>query len=110
MPFELPPLPYAANALEPHMSARTFEFHHGKHHKAYVDRLNALLPGSPFEKSDLVDIIKATHGDEKNAKIYNNAAQIWNHTFFWNSIKPQGAAEPSGNLATGTPQPRGAPH
>jgi Fe-Mn family superoxide dismutase len=99
MTFELPPLPFAANALEPHMSARTFEFHHGKHHKAYVDTLNTLVPGTPFEKADLVEIIKATHGDDKNAKIYNNAAQIWNHTFFWHSMKPQGGGAPSGNLA-----------
>jgi superoxide dismutase, Fe-Mn family len=99
MPFELPALPFAANALEPHMSARTFEFHHGKHHKAYVDTLNTLIPGTAFEKSSLEDIIKGTHGDEKNAKIYNNAAQIWNHTFFWNSMKPQGGGAPAGNLA-----------
>lgn len=99
MAFELPALPYAPNALEPHMSARTFEFHHGKHHKAYVDTLNTLVPGTSFEKADLVDIIKATHGDDKNVKIYNNAAQIWNHTFFWNSMKPQGGGTPTGNIA-----------
>lgn len=99
MPFELPALPYAPNALEPHMSARTFEFHHGKHHKAYVDTLNTLVPGTPFEKSSLEEIIKATHGDDKNTKVYNNAAQIWNHTFFWNSMKPQGGGAPSGDLA-----------
>jgi Fe-Mn family superoxide dismutase len=100
MPFELPALPYAPNALEPHMSARTFEFHYGKHHKAYVDTLNTLIVGTPFEKStDLVEIIKATHGDDKNAKIYNNAAQVWNHTFFWNSMKPKGGGEPAGDLA-----------
>ena len=99
MTFELPALPYAANALEPHMSARTFEFHHGKHHKAYVDTLNTLVPGTPFEKSDLVDIIKATHGKDEHAKIYNNAAQIWNHTFFWHSMKPQGGGAPTGNIA-----------
>jgi superoxide dismutase, Fe-Mn family len=99
MPFELPALPYAPNALEPHMSARTFEFHHGKHHKAYIDALNSLVPGTSFEKADLIDIIKATHGDDKNAKIYNNAAQVWNHTFFWNSMKPHGGGAPAGNLA-----------
>lgn len=99
MPFELPALPYAPNALEPYMSARTFEFHYGKHHKAYVDTLNTLLPGTPFEKSSLEEIIKVTHGDDKNAKIYNNAAQIWNHTFFWNSMKPQGGGTPSGDIA-----------
>lgn len=99
MPFELPPLPYASTALEPHMSARTFEFHHGKHHKAYVDTLNTLIPGTSFEKATLVDIIKETHGDEKNAKIYNNAAQVWNHTFFWNSMKPNGGGDPTGEIA-----------
>ena len=97
MPFELPALPFAPNALEPHMSARTFEFHHGKHHKAYVDTLNTLVPGTPFEKASLEDIIKATHGKDESAKIYNNAAQIWNHTFFWNSMKPQGGGTPQGS-------------
>ena len=99
MPFELPPLPFAKDALEPHMSARTFEFHHGKHHKAYVDTLNTLIPGTPWEKASLEDIIKGTHGDDKQAKIYNNAAQIWNHSFFWNSMKPGGGGAPSGDLA-----------
>ena len=99
MTFELPALPYATNALEPHMSARTFEFHHGKHHKAYVDMLNTLIPGTAFEKSSLEDIITATHNDADKAKIYNNAAQIWNHTFFWNSMKPQGGGAPTGRIA-----------
>jgi superoxide dismutase, Fe-Mn family len=98
MTFELPALPYASNALEPHMSARTFEFHHGKHHKAYVDMLNTLIPGTAFEHATLEDIIKATHNDADKAKIYNNAAQIWNHTFFWNSMKPQGGGAPTGDL------------
>jgi Fe-Mn family superoxide dismutase len=99
MPFELPALPFAHAALEPHMSARTLDFHYGKHHKAYVDTLNTLLPGTDYEKASLEDIIKATHGDDKQAKIFNNAAQIWNHTFFWNSMKPKGGGEPSGDLA-----------
>jgi len=99
MPFELPKLPYPSVALEPHMSGRTLEFHHGKHHKAYVDTLNTLIAGTPFEKQTLEEIIKATHGDEKNAKIYNNAAQVWNHTFFWNSMKPQGGGTPGGEVA-----------
>jgi Fe-Mn family superoxide dismutase len=99
MPFELPALPFAPNALEPYMSARTFEFHHGKHHKAYVDTLNTLLPATEYEKASLEDIIKGTHGDDKQAKIFNNAAQIWNHTFFWNSLKPKGGGEPTGDLA-----------
>jgi Fe-Mn family superoxide dismutase len=99
MPFELPALPYAPTALEPHMSARTFEFHHGKHHKAYVDTLNTLVVGTPFETSSLEEIIKATHGKDEHAKIYNNAAQVWNHTFFWNSMTPQGGGAPTGDLA-----------
>jgi Fe-Mn family superoxide dismutase len=99
MPFELPALPFAPTALEPHMSAKTFEFHHGKHHKAYVDTLNTLIPGTPFEKASLEDIINQTHGKEEFAKIYNNAAQVWNHTFFWNSMKPQGGGAPTGDLA-----------
>ncbi len=99
MPFEHPALPYAPNALEPHMSARTFEFHYGKHHKAYVDTLNTLVPGTAWEKASLEDIIKGTHGDAGQIKIFNNAAQIWNHTFFWNGMKPQGGGAPTGDLA-----------
>ncbi|MER2519454.1 MAG: superoxide dismutase [Bdellovibrionales bacterium] len=99
MPFELSALPFDAKALEPHMSARTFEFHHGKHHKAYVDTLNALVAGTALEKESLETIIKKTSGDEQNVKVFNNAAQVWNHTFFWNSMKPQGGGKPSGVLA-----------
>jgi Fe-Mn family superoxide dismutase len=99
MPFELPALPFAPTALEPHMSAKTFEFHHGKHHKAYVDTLNTLVPGTEWETSSLEDIIKGTHGDDKQMKIFNNAAQIWNHTFFWNGMKPQGGGAPAADLA-----------
>jgi Fe-Mn family superoxide dismutase len=99
MPFELPPLPFAPTALEPHMSAKTFEFHYGKHHKAYVDTLNTLVPGTEWEKASLEDIIKGTHGDNKQMKIFNNAAQIWNHTFFWNSMKPNGGGAPTGDVA-----------
>lgn len=99
MPFELPALPYAPTALEPFMSAKTFEFHHGKHHKAYVDTLNTLVAGTPHEGATLEAIIAASHGDDSKAKIFNNAAQIWNHTFFWNSMKPQGGGVPTGALA-----------
>lgn len=99
MPFELPALPFDPKALEPHMSARTFEFHHGKHHKAYVDALNALIAGTAWEKESLEAIIKGTAKDEASVKIFNNAAQVWNHTFFWNSMKPQGGGKPSGDLA-----------
>jgi Fe-Mn family superoxide dismutase len=99
MAFTLPPLPYPTNALEPHMSAKTFEFHHGKHHNAYVTKLNELVAGTEFEGKKLEDIILATAGKADKAAIFNNAAQIWNHTFFWNSMKPAGGGKPSGDLA-----------
>ena len=99
MAFELPTLPYADTALEPYYSAKTFSFHHGKHHKAYVDNLNKLLPGSPFENSTLEEIIMAVAGDATKAGFFNNAAQVWNHTFFWNCMKPGGGGAPSGALA-----------
>ena len=99
MAFELPSLPYADTALEPHYSAKTFSFHHGKHHKAYVDNLNKLLPGSPFENSSLEEIIKATAGDATRAGFFNNAAQVWNHTFFWHCMAPGGGGKPAGELA-----------
>lgn len=99
MPFELPALPFDSKSLEPHMSARTFEFHHGKHHKAYVDTLNTLVSGTAWEKESLESVVKGTAKDEQNVKIFNNAAQIWNHTFFWNSMKPQGGGKPEGDLA-----------
>ena len=99
MTFELPALPYADTALEPYYSAKTFSFHHGKHHKAYVDNLNKLLPGSPFENSSLEEIILAVAGDATKAGFFNNAAQVWNHTFFWHCMKPGGGGAPSGALA-----------
>ena len=99
MAFELPPLPYPDTALEPYYSARTISFHYGKHHKAYVDNLNKLLPGSPFENSTLEEIIMAVAGDATKAGFFNNAAQVWNHTFFWNCMKPGGGGAPSGALA-----------
>jgi len=99
MAFELPPLPFAKDALEPHMSAQTLEFHHGKHHQAYVTNLNNLVKDTPLAASSLEDIVKSTAGDDTKAGIYNNAAQIWNHTFFWRSLKPQGGGAPTGDLA-----------
>ena len=90
----LPPLPYAMNALAPSISQETFEFHYGKHHKAYVDKLNELQEGTEFAALTLEDIIKKASGP-----IYNNAAQIWNHTFFWNCMTPNGGGEPTGALA-----------
>jgi Fe-Mn family superoxide dismutase len=99
MAFELPALPYEKNALEPHMSANTFDFHHGKHHNTYVVNLNGLLDGSDLAGKSLEDIIMATAGDAAKAGMFNNAAQVWNHTFFWNSMKPGGGGAPSGDLA-----------
>jgi Fe-Mn family superoxide dismutase len=94
MAFELPPLPYSQDALMPHMSPETFQYHYGKHHKAYVDNLNKMIPGTEFEKMSLEDIIKKSSGP-----VFNNAAQIWNHTFFWNCLSPKGGGEPTGALA-----------
>lgn len=94
MSFQLPPLPYAQDALVPHMSAETLEYHHGKHHKTYVDNLNKLVPGTEFEGKSLEEIIMKSSGG-----VFNNAAQIWNHTFFWNCLSPQGGGEPTGELA-----------
>ncbi|CAI1501790.1 Superoxide dismutase [Fe] [Serratia quinivorans] len=94
MSFELPALPYEKNALEPHISAETLEYHYGKHHNAYVVNLNNLLKGSKFEGSSLEEIVKASDGG-----IFNNAAQVWNHTFYWHCLSPQGGGEPEGKLA-----------
>jgi len=93
MKFELPPLPYAADALEPHISAKTIEFHYGKHHQAYVNNLNNLLAGSKFENAPLEQIVVEAEGG-----IFNNAAQIWNHTFYWNCLAPNAGGEPKGEL------------
>lgn len=94
MAFELPPLPYAMDALAPKMSKETLEYHYGKHHKAYVDNLNKLVPGTEFEGQNLESIIKKSSGG-----IFNNAAQVWNHTFFWNCLSPKGGGQPTGALA-----------
>ncbi|HNB74037.1 MAG TPA: superoxide dismutase [Acidobacteriota bacterium] len=98
MPFELPALPFAKDALAPHISAQTFDFHHGKHHKAYVDNANKLIEGTAHAEKSLEELIVAAWTD-KNAGLFNNAAQIWNHTFFWNSLKPGGGGAPTGELA-----------
>lgn len=100
MAFEQPALPYDSSALEPHMSAKTFEFHYGKHHAAYVTNLNNLTKDSPLGQMSLEEIIKTTFGDSSKAGIFNNAAQVWNHTFFWQSMKPNGGGTPTGDLAT----------
>lgn len=94
MAFELPPLPYADNALEPTISAETISFHYGKHHQSYVTNLNNLVPGTEFENSTLEEIIMKASGG-----IFNNAAQIWNHTFYWNGLTPNGKDAASGDLA-----------
>ncbi len=101
MAFELPPLPYDKTALEPNMSAKTLEFHHGKHHQAYVTNLNNLVKDTPLAAKSLEEIIKATAKDEAKAGVFNNAAQVWNHTFFWSSMKPSGGGAPAGDLAQG---------
>lgn len=94
MTFELPKLPYALDALEPHISKETLEYHYGKHHQAYVTNLNNLIKGTEYESLSLEEIIlKSTGG------IFNNAAQVWNHTFYWNCMSPNGGGEPTGKLA-----------
>ena len=94
MEHQLPALPYAKNALAPHISEETIEFHYGKHHQTYVTNLNNLIKGTEFENSNLEEIVK-----KSSAGIYNNSAQIWNHTFFWSSMKPNGGGAPTGKLA-----------
>lgn len=91
----LPPLPFAENALQPVISAKTIGFHYGKHHQAYVDNLNKLIEGTEFEGLPLEEVIKKTAGKPEHSGIFNNAAQVWNHTFFWNSLSPNGGGEPS---------------
>ncbi len=94
MAIELPALPYAQNALEPHISAETLSFHHGKHHQTYVDKLNGLIPGTEFEGKSLEEIVKSSSGG-----VFNNAAQVWNHTFYWNCLSPNGGGAASGKVA-----------
>lgn len=94
MQHQLPPLPYALDALQPHISKETLEYHHGKHHQAYVTNLNNLVKGSEFENASLEEIIRKSSGG-----IFNNAAQVWNHTFYWNCLSPRAGGEPKGPLA-----------
>lgn len=94
MAFELPALPYEKNALEPHISAETLEYHYGKHHATYVTKLNGLIDGTELENKSLEEIVQSSDGG-----VFNNAAQIWNHTFYWHSLSPNGGGEPSGALA-----------
>ena len=93
-PHTLPPLPYPDSALEPVISANTLGFHYGKHHKAYVDNLNKLIAGTDLADMSLEEVIAATAGQTDKAGIFNNAAQVWNHTFYWNRLSPKGGGEP----------------
>ncbi|MHA3079037.1 superoxide dismutase [Acinetobacter sp. ANC 5502] len=95
----LPALPYGYDALEPHISKETLEFHHDKHHQTYVTNLNNLIKGTDLEGKSLEEIIVASAGDVSKAGIFNNAAQVWNHTFYWNSIAPNGGGKPTGAIA-----------
>ena len=94
MSFSLPELPYAKDALAPHISAETIEFHYGKHHQTYVDKLNGLVDGTELESQSLEDIVKSSEGG-----VFNNAAQVWNHTFYWNCLSPNGGGSPTGPVA-----------
>ncbi|SRR5690554_385697 len=94
MAIELPALPYAQDALAPHISAETLEYHHGKHHQAYVTNLNKLIPGTEFEGKSLEEIVKTSSGG-----VFNNAAQVWNHTFYWNCLSPNGGGAATGDIA-----------
>jgi Fe-Mn family superoxide dismutase len=99
-PVTLPDLPYAENALEPVISGRTISFHYGKHHQGYVDKLNTLLQGTDFVDAKLEEIIITTADQPNNTAIFNNAAQVWNHTFYWASLKANGGGKPAGELET----------
>jgi Fe-Mn family superoxide dismutase len=99
MPFQLPPLPYPKDALEPHISAKTMETHHGKHHQAYVTTLNTLTNDTPMATQSLESIILATANDQSKAALFNCSAQAWNHAFFWNCMRSGGGGAPSGDLA-----------
>ena len=98
-PFSLPPLPYADTALEPLISANTLSYHYAKHHKTYVDNLNKLVDGKDLASMSLEEIIHASAGKADLAGVFNNAAQVWNHTFYWNSLKPNGGGKPNGAIA-----------
>ena len=98
-PFQLPPLPYADTALEPHISAKTLSFHYGKHHNAYLTNLNNLVKGSDLAGLKLEELILKVAKDDSKKGVFNNAAQVWNHTFYWNSMRAKGGGKPSGKLA-----------
>ncbi len=98
MPFELPTLPYGKNALAPHISENTINYHYGKHHQAYVTNLNNLISGTDLADKSLEEIIKISANDKTKAGIFNNSAQVWNHTFYWHSMKPNGGGKPTGEV------------
>jgi Fe-Mn family superoxide dismutase len=110
MTFELPALPFAETALEPYMSARTLQIHHGKHHQAYVTKLNELVRGGTLANKSLEEIIRFTVDDNATVGIFHNAAQVWNHNFFWNSLTPHGGGEPTGPLASAISRTFGSFH
>ncbi|MCW6034750.1 superoxide dismutase [Spirulina subsalsa FACHB-351] len=99
MAYQLPPLPYDYTALEPYISKSTLEFHHDKHHAAYVNNYNAAVQGTDYDSQSIEEVIKAVAGDPEKAGLFNNAAQAWNHSFYWNCIKPNGGGTPTGALA-----------
>ena len=98
MAFTLPELPWAKESLAPTISAETIDYHYGKHHKAYVDNLNKFAPGTKYESMTLEQVVKASHGQASEKKIFNNSAQVWNHTFYWNCLAPKAGGEPTGNI------------
>jgi Fe-Mn family superoxide dismutase len=98
MAFTLPELPYAKDALAPVVSPETIDYHYGKHHKAYVDNLNKFAPGTKYESMTLEQVVKASHGQASEKKIFNNSAQVWNHTFYWNCLAPKAGGEPTGAI------------
>ncbi len=99
MAYQQPPLPYADNALEPHISANTIGFHYGKHHATYIKNYNGLVEGTPFDSQPIEEVIRATASDAAKVGVFNNAAQAWNHTFYWNCLTPNGGGTPEGELA-----------
>ena len=99
MAFTPPELPYAKDALAPTVSAETIDYHYGKHHKAYVDNLNKFAAGTKYESMSLEDVIKASYNQASEKKIFNNSAQVWNHTFFWHSLAPKAGGNPTGAIA-----------
>ncbi|WP_298725702.1 superoxide dismutase [uncultured Ferrovibrio sp.] len=97
-PFQLKPLPFAEDALSPVINAQTLGFHHGKHHATYVNTLNKLLENDPLKDSSLEEIVKAAHGKPEKQALFNNAGQVWNHDFYWNSLRPNGGGKPTGKI------------